>query len=61
MNCISGFSKGEHTRNVNLVKLDYRKINKQFVSPEAFNDFYNKSQSSCLISVNNDSDEEGCF
>ena len=40
---IDGVMKGGHTRDGNLVELNYKKINKLYLEEETFNEYYNNS------------------
>lgn len=60
---INGVSKGIHTKNGNLIELNYKEINKQYLDDLTFDEYYNSfNQPGCLININNneeiDSDEE---
>lgn len=56
---IKGVKKGGHTRDGNLVELDYKAINKEYLEEETYNNYYNNPlQGECLIHINNEEEYE---
>jgi hypothetical protein len=55
---IDGVMKGGHTRDGNLVELNYKKINKLYLEEETFNEYYNSQLNNGVCMINNEYDEE---